>query len=58
MEILNNEKLSSINGGSTTLWFIIGAFATFIIGAISGYINPTKCNGSSKWFWDMKTYQK
>lgn len=48
MEILNNEKLANINGGSTTIWFLIGAFATFIIGAISGYINPTNCNGSSK----------
>ncbi len=49
MEILNNEKLSKINGGSTMIWFAIGALATFIIGAISGYINPVKCNGSSKW---------
>ena len=48
MEILNNEKLSKINGGSTMIWFAIGALATFIIGAISGYINPVKCNGSSK----------
>ena len=38
MEILNNEKLSKINGGSTMIWFAIGALATFIIGAISGQI--------------------
>lgn len=50
MEILNNEKLSKINGGSTAIWFAIGALAAFIIGTISGYINPIKCNGSSKWF--------
>lgn len=33
MEILNNEKLSKINGGSTMIWFAIGTLATFIIGA-------------------------
>lgn len=46
MRILKEEKLLDINGGaiSSTIWYIAGAVATFVIGFFNGYTNPTSCN--------------
>ena len=47
---LTNEELSNINGGAIKLaiskWIIVGGIATFIIGAINGYLRPLTCKSS------------
>lgn len=45
MKTLTNKELKEIKGGwSISAIFGLGAFITFIIGAIDGYIRPLKCN--------------
>lgn len=45
--ILNNEEMMNINGGGTfrkaALTFI-GAAVLFLVGILSGFYNPNKCN--------------
>ena len=47
MKKIEDKELYEINGGGIN-WGIIaalGAFASFAVGFIDGYINPKKCNG-------------
>lgn len=44
MEVLSYEKLDSINGGGKSFWYLLGAGLSFLLGFISGFINPVKCN--------------
>ena len=46
MKKLENKELKEITGGIGIGWIIggIAAGLTFIIGVISGYTNPNKCN--------------
>ena len=43
---LNETEMMKINGGSISIELIsiIGGIVTFILGTISGYTNPNKCN--------------
>lgn len=46
MDIVSNENLKEVKGGAIN-WTAaagVGAFLSFIIGIIDGYINPKKCN--------------
>jgi len=47
MKKIEDKKLQEINGGGASTGVIIGAIiagVTFLIGVISGYTNPNKCN--------------
>lgn len=46
MQKLNNIEMTNITGGGIG-WILtgIGAGIIFIIGVISGYVNPNKCKG-------------
>lgn len=46
MEMLDNGQLKTITGGIGAGWIISGIVAgiTFLIGVVSGYTNPNKCN--------------
>ena len=44
---INDKELEKINGGGCFSWGIFSAVVagvTFIVGLISGYVNPVKCN--------------
>ena len=44
---LNEKQMLDVNGGAVK-WGVIagfGAFASFVIGVIDGWMNPKKCNG-------------
>ncbi len=44
---LNEKQMLDVNGGAVK-WGVIagfGAFASFVIGVIDGWMNPQKCNG-------------
>lgn len=44
---LNELEMTKVNGGggiSVTVVSVIGGIITFILGTISGYTNPTRCN--------------
>lgn len=43
---LNETEMMKVNGGSISIELIsiIGGIVTFILGTISGYTNPNKCN--------------
>ncbi len=43
---LNDKEMNNVKGGAVS-WPIVaavGGVVAFIIGVISGYTNPTKCN--------------
>ena len=43
---LNENEMYEINGGGVS-WYVIGgigAVITYIIGILSGYTNPSRCN--------------
>ena len=42
--VSDSEKLDSINGGGKSFWYLLGAGLSFLLGFISGFINPVKCN--------------
>lgn len=44
--ILNNEKMMMITGGGALLKVVgaIGTAVVFLIGVISGFVNPKRCN--------------
>lgn len=46
MQNLNHEEMQQVKGGAVRWGVIagIGAFASFIIGVVDGWINPQKCN--------------
>ena len=46
MNVLTNNELKDINGGSIKIGIGIGIVAgiTFLIGVIDGIIRPLKCN--------------
>lgn len=46
MTNIKNEELKEIKGGSVNWGLMVGlgAFASFLIGIVDGYINPKKCN--------------
>lgn len=47
MNKMNNNELYEIKGGGVN-WGIVaalGAFASFLVGLVDGYVNPKKCNG-------------
>lgn len=46
MRRLKNEEMINIEGGADPVLVgtAIGAIVTFIIGILSGYSNPKKCN--------------
>ncbi len=46
MEKLSNNELKTINGGSNTLWYILGGLGLLIVGIIDGFKNPIKCHNS------------
>ena len=42
---LNDKEMHQVNGGVN--WAVIGGIAAaviYLLGAISGYTNPTRCN--------------
>jgi hypothetical protein len=41
---LENKELENIRGGGFGFLIGIGAFITFLIGVIDGYVRPLKCN--------------
>ncbi len=40
---LSNQKLMKITGGGYGIWAFIGGALAFLISAVEGFINPTKC---------------
>ena len=49
MNQLSKNELNNIEGGllkNFTVWGVIGAGVTFIIGIINGYIRPLPCNSA------------
>ncbi len=44
MELSENEMMEIRGGVAWETIAVIGAAIIYIIGAISGYTNPTKCN--------------
>ncbi len=46
MELNETEMIKARGGGGITVPIVsvIGGIITFILGAISGYTNPTRCN--------------
>lgn len=41
---LEENELRDIYGGGFGFLIAIGAFVTFLIGVIDGYVRPLKCN--------------
>lgn len=37
MEILSSNELNNINGGSKTIWLVIGGIAIFALGIFCGF---------------------
>ncbi len=44
MKQLTDNELMEINGGSFIKGSLIGGGIIFIIGMLSGFVNPNKCN--------------
>ena len=42
--VLSKEELTKVQGGSKTLWFIVGVIGTFLAGLFDGIVNPNRCN--------------
>lgn len=40
---ISNEELRAISGGGFGFWAGIGAFISFVISIVDGFINPKAC---------------
>ncbi len=46
MKKINNDNLKKIRGGAVNWGMLagVGAFVSFVVGLVDGYIHPKKCN--------------
>lgn len=46
MREISKEEMMKVDGGANAILItsIIGVIATFVVGVLSGYSNPQKCN--------------